>query len=178
MELIDSCHTLNEEQQKQYAARELKKMAIIFGSVSVGMILLLLLMKAPLFLFPIMVPVFVIIFGIVLVIRYFVVKQMAYGYQLSFDEDGIFATFDKEKVGSVVTGMSSLSEARHGSRMDQGIRWKNIDYISVGPKGMKIYSKTYDMMNGNGKIEIPDFLDEYQEIRKFFETNYQANIIK
>ena|SRR6218665_2631429 len=178
MELIGNCYTLNEEQQKQYANREVKKIAVIFGSVFIVMTVLLFVLKAPSFLLGSIIPLILIIFLIVLVVRYFVMEKMASGYQLCFDEDKISATFNKEKVGTVVTGMSQLSEARHGTHMNQRISWENIDYITINENGIKIFSTKYDVMNGNGKIEIPSFVDDYEMIKTFFETRYSKKINK
>jgi len=178
MEVIGRCFELNEEQQKQYAGREVKRMGIIIASVFVGMVILLLAIRVPMFIFGAVVPLLLVVFALAIGIRYAVVQKMATGYMLCFDEDRISSTFDKEKVGSVITGMSKINEARFGSRMNQFIYWGNIDYIAVNQNGMKIYSTKYDMMNGNGLIMIPAFIDDYEEVKMFFETKYKAKINK
>ncbi len=176
MEVIGRCFELNEEQQKQYAGREVKRMGIIIGFVFLGMVILLLALHVPMFIFGAVVPLLLVIFALVIGIRYAVVQKMATGYMLCFDDTSISSTFDKEKVGSVVTGMSKINEARFGSRMNQFIRWNDIDYISLTGRWMKVFSTKYDMVNGNGLIMIPAFIDDYEEVKNFFETKYKAKI--
>jgi hypothetical protein len=60
--------------------------------------------------------------------------------------------------------------------MNQFIRWSDIDYISLNGRGMKVFSTKYDMVNGNGLIMIPAFIDDYEEVKNFFETKYKAKI--
>jgi len=177
MDLIGKCYTLNDAQQRKFAARAVKQVAMVFGGVFAAMTVLFLLIKMPAALLGSILPMLLLVLGIIIVLRYFVVMKMATGYMLCFDDDMISATYDRKQVGTVVTGMSKLSEARYGTQMNQGIYWRHIDYIKVNSGGMKIYSTKYDLMNGNGRIEVPAFVDDYEQILNYFRLNYSKKII-
>ncbi len=178
MDLIGKCYTLNDEQQKKFAAKAVKQVAMIVGGIFAVFIVIFSLIKMPAVVLMSVIPMLLLIFGLLIVVRYFVVLKMATGYMLCFDEDMISATYDRKQVGAVVTGMSQISQARHGTQMNQRIYWRNIDYITVNSGGIKIYSKSYDMMNGNGRIEISAFVDDYEHILSFFQKNYSKKISK
>lgn len=59
--------------------------------------------------------------------------------------------------------------ARYGGKMDQTIAFSNISKIDFKSSGIRITSRNYNFLTGNGRIFIPKETEKFAEITRFFQ---------
>lgn len=172
MDVIGKEFSLNEADQDIMLKLDLQKSAKMLAMVMVGFLVLLFFIQAPAFLMGYILIMFVVVFGVVLLLRYFSRISALQKYRFELLDQGILMTYTKDQSNVVGNFLRDVSEARTGSSADQFIDWERLTKIKVTPTEMIFYDKGYDFMTANGKIELPKKLSFYPEIEEYIEAFY------
>lgn len=174
-------YQISENLRGKFALKKTLKMGIILIAISV--ILLVILSNAlneGHSIFNTSIPSMIGFLTIVaLIVWYFSNTNIASSYLFVIDdkEKALIKTLKTENL-SLTNQLGAKRAARkYGTKHHQIIYFSEVSSIEIKKAGIDIISKNYDLWNGNGKISIPEELENYQEVLKKME-NLREELMK
>ncbi|MFK7926535.1 MAG: hypothetical protein AB8H47_31590 [Bacteroidia bacterium] len=165
-------YKIEEDKKTSYAARKAGKMALLLtGGVLALLLVLMLSMDNG---FKVLEIVqwhwFLIIVVGVFGLRFVQELNLATALVFIVKEDKIIKGYETKKLNEGNKYGISKQERRYGATSRQEINISDIRNVEISDKKVKIQSKDYNFFNGNGMIEIPAEVNQYEQLKRQLES--------
>ena len=160
-----------EGKKSSYAARKAGNMAMMItgGVLILFMLLMLVANDGNRFLKVVKWHWLLLIVGGVFGLRYIQEMNLANALIFFVEKDRIIKTYHTQMLNEGNKYGMRKEERRYGSKAHQEIKIADIERVQISDKRIKILSKDYNFFNGNGMIEIPAEVNEYEQLKRHFE---------
>jgi hypothetical protein len=162
-------NSLKKENIDTYVKREtIKKMKIV-SILLFGFLLLMFAITSSygvdkIIMFPLSL-FFILILGIIYASTLSQIKEITELTVFVFSEESVSKTLDVEKLGLMNKIGLLRNEFRYGIRLNQTIKFSDIESTSINENEITITSIDYDFFTSNGEISIRKEIENYEAIK-------------
>ncbi|MEL6591541.1 MAG: hypothetical protein AAFQ68_15735 [Bacteroidota bacterium] len=105
------------------------------------------------------------VFGAVFGIRYFQELNIAQALAFEIGDTYLGRYLEKGNLNAANQYAVQRDQRRYGAQANQRFAIEQISRVEVSKKSIKLYTKDYQFMNGNGRIVIPAEVEGFEQLK-------------